>query len=417
MTTFTIAVLDPYTISVAWAPNAADPGIPVQLTIYQTPPGGSTTTVGPVALNDIESAQCVFQGLNPDTQYSISAVVLYRPRRHPIKAVSVDYGPWEQITPPSPSGDYPVAFLYQPVVAWIDGSDIWTMTSKPGGSWQPPKLASGASTSAPPALALWQGEIYLAWRVPGTNQIGWAATSGPAWGPTAQVPQALTSAAPALAPGPGSGPLYLAWKGEGSSTGIWWAAFDGTTWSPQQQVPGVGTSAAPALAVSNDGLLYLAWKGEGSSTGIWWATFDGTTWSPQQQVPGVGTSAAPALGAWQPFTFAPSTNPILAWKGDSGSGLWASSFDGTAWSAQQELSWPGTADAPAITWFSFEIAYLFYPGIGTDAGSLLFGSVFNYAGQVTSWHPSSALPGAAVVSTTPAALASSFGENPGIGFG
>jgi hypothetical protein len=60
------------------------------------------------------------------------------------------------------------------------------------------------------------------------------------WAPQQVVPNVWTSVGPRLAVF--NGQLYMAWKGEYTDQGIWWTSFDGTNWAPQQQVPGVGTS-------------------------------------------------------------------------------------------------------------------------------------------------------------------------------
>jgi hypothetical protein len=86
--------------------------------------------------------------------------------------------------------------------------------------------------------------------------------------------------------------------------------------SVQEQIGGVGTSEAPAWTISG-GKTLLAWKGEGTDTGIYWSTTSGLdpdsnsgqyTWAPQQVVPNVGTSASPALANFKDVVY-------MAWKG------------------------------------------------------------------------------------------------------
>ena len=74
-----------------------------------------------------------------------------------------------------------------------------------------------------------------------------------------------TSAGPALAAL--NGQLYALWKGTGLDTGLYWASSNGTTWSSQHEIYNVGTSAGPALAAFN-GQLYAMWKGTGVDTGL-----------------------------------------------------------------------------------------------------------------------------------------------------
>ncbi len=69
------------------------------------------------------------------------------------------------------------------------------------------------------------------------------------------------------------------------------------------------SSGAPALTTFND-VVYLAWAGI-SAVGTrksWYATFDGT-WSAQTLIPGSFTTAAPALGATTQQLFLATTPP------------------------------------------------------------------------------------------------------------
>jgi hypothetical protein len=113
--------------------------------------------------------------------------------------------------------------------------------------------------------------LYMAWRAPtGDENIWWSAFDGSSWTGKANVPEAGTSAGPALAPGP-DGLLYMAWKGFGDDQQIWLSTYDGSNWSPQQNAEVTpGTSACPALALY--GLLYMAWRAPTSDENIWWDT-------------------------------------------------------------------------------------------------------------------------------------------------
>jgi hypothetical protein len=72
-----------------------------------------------------------------------------------------------------------------------------------------------------------------------------------------QVPQALTSGAPALTTF--KDVVYLAWEGDRAvgTRQTWFATFDGGTWSDQAEIPGSFTTTAPALAATSQ-TVYLA---------------------------------------------------------------------------------------------------------------------------------------------------------------
>jgi hypothetical protein len=91
-----------------------------------------------------------------------------------------------------------------------------------------------------------------------------------------------TSEGPALAVY--NGLLYMAYKSSGDDH-LWYNYFDGHNWLDQDiQITKDGhtkTSAGPALAVYN-GLLYMAYKSSGDDD-IWYNVFDGHNWQGQDE--------------------------------------------------------------------------------------------------------------------------------------
>lgn len=95
---------------------------------------------------------------------------------------------------------------------------------------------------------------------------------------------AETSTAPALAAY--NGYLYMAYLGCGASTTLYSCFFDGSTWHNQTNITtanGAQSGSAPALATYNN-LLYMATRGWGSSNNLYVASFDGSSWSDQTKV-------------------------------------------------------------------------------------------------------------------------------------
>jgi hypothetical protein len=224
-------------------------------------------------------------------------------------------------------------------------------------------LIPGVFTSAGPAWVTYGNKTLLVWKGEGSDDgIYWSTTSALkpdssnqySWAPQQKVPNIGTSSRPALANL--NGVIFMAWKGEGSDTGIYLSKLgsDGT-WAPQWVPSGIGGSNdGPALAVTQ-GLLYMAWMDEPGGTRIFFATSkDGVNWSPQAQVQGVATGAGPALasdGVGDMF---------LAWKGASGDSTWWSKCgDGKNWTAQQKgpgggISGPAMAvDSNKVKWLAW----------------------------------------------------------------
>jgi len=148
--------------------------------------------------------------------------------------------------------------------------------------------------------------------------------------PITQNGHTKTSAGPALVVY--NGKLYMAYKGSGSDD-LWYNYFGGTNWLAQDiKITNDGhtkTSAGPALAVYN-GKLYMAYKGSGSDD-LWYNYFDGTNWLAQDvKITNDGhtkTSAGPALAGYDGKLY-------MAYKGSGSDDLWYNYFDGTKWLAQ-----------------------------------------------------------------------------------
>src|SRR5262249_25372446 len=143
------------------------------------------------------------------------------------------------------------------------------------------------------------------------------------------------------------------------------AAFEDGAWTLQQLVNGIGSSHSPALAPLplNDGTastgLIMAWTGAGDDDNIYYATTtDGTNWTAQSIVPNVGSSVRPALAAFDV--------PVLAWKGarDDDSIYW-SRLTASGWEPQRGVAGVGTSHSPALVVFRNKL-YMFWKGIHDD---------------------------------------------------
>ena len=75
------------------------------------------------------------------------------------------------------------------------------------------------------------------------------------------------------------------------------------------EVPDALSSAAPALAMIN-GVLVAAWAGDSSTQPhkVWYSSFNGS-WTPQAVIPGALTTSAPALGAAGGHLYLAATPP------------------------------------------------------------------------------------------------------------
>lgn len=103
------------------------------------------------------------------------------------------------------------------------------------------------------------------------------------------------------------------------------------------------TADAPAVA-EFDGHLYAAWVDAVSDDEVLWSVEDASGWTEASQL---ATSTGDALSLAAPSLAVAEGKLWAVWKGngDGVHGVWASSFDGSSWSAQHEVSWGTNDDA------------------------------------------------------------------------
>jgi len=180
-------------------------------------------------------------------------------------------------------------------------------------------------------------------------------------------------------------PGYKAGPGWDACTGF--GSLDGT--ALLYALEGVGL---PVALTEFNGKLYAVWKGEERDNRIWYASYNGTAWTAQQEVPGVWTSAGVAVAVYNNKLF-------LAWKGEDSytqwtggaSGdqrIWYTTFDGTTWAPQQAVPGVGTSTGPRLAVLGGK---LYMAWKGEEGDQRLWWNTFNG----TSWSAQAQIPGTA----------------------
>jgi len=142
-----------------------------------------------------------------------------------------------------------------------------------------------------------------------------------------------------------------------------------------------GTGLPPALAVFNS-KLYMAWKGIEFDDRIFFNSFNGTTWTAQQQVAAVATSSGVSIAVFDGQLY-------MAWKGElADQAIYWSRFNGTSWTAQQAVAGVGTSTGPRLAVFNGKL-YMAWKGLEGD--QRLFWSAYNG----TSWSAQAQIAGVA----------------------
>lgn len=276
---------------------------------------------------------------------------------------------------------------YRLYMAWkgIEGDSSIYWSSFDGNSWTSQEMIEGIGSSHGPALSSYYVTssdsrpftgLFMAWKgVRDDNNIYFAQNRDLlGWSGQRRIEGVGTSDRPALAYF--NGRMYIAWKGVPGDSGIYWSFFDGNNWSPQQNIRGRGTATSPALATFNN-KLYMFWRGIEDDDRLFYAWIDdqpASIWEAQREV--VYTNAETSGNVFvntassnHPTAVARGNSIMLAWKGIPGdSSLWFSPFDAlnNEWSGQIRINGAGTSSGPSITEFNGRL-YLAWKGIGGDS--------------------------------------------------
>lgn len=180
-----------------------------------------------------------------------------------------------------------------------DTNDLWFSASADCKTWVAPWMGTAGGVKLPfssitgVALALYGGKIVMAHTGNGDYGLRFT-TYDPltnTWSSDATIPGAkLTPFQPALAHY--NGKLYLAYN-EIYTNNIWTQTWDGTTWTAPAIVPGVVSNTAPAIAAYG-GALHMVHLANGSST-IMYTSFNGTSWAADQVMSGHWAAHTPSI--------------------------------------------------------------------------------------------------------------------------
>ena len=223
---------------------------------------------------------------------------------------------------------------------WIWGSTFDGTTWNPDGKIQGVVQGDYFGISSSPAVAPFNGTLYIAREGQGDSGWVWCATyqtvTFPWWREVGLIPNSSkalgTSGSPALAAYQGK--LYCVTRARGDGATTMFTSFDGTAWADAGPLPsaanGFQVAGSPALAVFN-GRLYCVRQGTGKNTGqLWGSSFDGASWT----VDGPIRTATSTLGVTgSPALVNFNARLYCIRQGAGGKGwTWSAAFDGTSWS-------------------------------------------------------------------------------------
>jgi hypothetical protein len=232
-------------------------------------------------------------------------------------------------------------------VAWQDSrageSEIYYRPSD-GGVWLPEvRLTSSPGSSQTPAIASApDGKLHVVWTDlrDGNKEIYYKVFDGAAWTEDLRLTtDNANSIGPCVAAGP-AGQVYVAWYClQGDSFAVYFKFFDGTGWSADQRMTwDSGVAENPCLAVDAAGDVHMVWDEDRSGVlEIYHRVFDGAAWGTDESL------SAGSIGASAPHIVVGAGGELdVVWHdgspSDTTSEIHFRRFDGSAWEAQERLT-------------------------------------------------------------------------------
>ncbi|OJA84389.1 hypothetical protein BGV71_12420 [Burkholderia ubonensis] len=253
-------------------------------------------------------------------------------------------------------------------LAWKgDGNDnLNVMVSSDGGASFGNKVISPESSDDAPALASDGTTLLVAWKGSGNDNLNVATVAlDPEGAPTGIVNKAILGDTSPVRPALAllNGAVYLAWKGDGNDNLNVMVSTDGGATFGNKFISNETSPVAPALGVS-DGELFISWKGDGNdSLNVAIVDIDESTGVP------TGFSNKITLGDTSPLnpTIAGMNGYLfLGWRGDGNDNLnlMVSADDGQSFGGKM-ISPETSSDAPAIAEHDGSLFYA-WKGDGND---------------------------------------------------
>jgi hypothetical protein len=182
-------------------------------------------------------------------------------------------------TPPAAPTTAPAIYAnfaaMQTYCAWgtsNEDSNLIYYSLDAGQWWQPPVPAGAAATGGTPAMVEFNGALYLIAPSPDAPYRLYASTyANGQW--SAQTPitpagQGTTGGVTACANADG---IWVFWQSYPDRL-ISYTMWNGATWSPPDSINGFDTTLdTPGCATDGEGTIYVTWKANDATNGLWWS--------------------------------------------------------------------------------------------------------------------------------------------------
>ncbi|MGN6105476.1 MAG: hypothetical protein ACTHU0_10260 [Kofleriaceae bacterium] len=234
--------------------------------------------------------------------------------------------------PPDSGGPALAVYEGKLWMVWLSQSSLYVATQSEAGAWTVSAVSGIPAASGTPALAACRDRLYLAYTTPGSSghlahpTVLWFTPEG---GATPTVPQTATIGQFSLSGSPSlaaiGGELSMMWQGIAPSTGTVFQSTttDGTTWSAETAAMTDDATGTPSV-VAFGNTLYATVPQASGAIALGTATAGSTTtWT----IGTTGVTTAQNAASLGVYTDATTATLFLAWP-TSGGGLAYATLDG-----------------------------------------------------------------------------------------
>jgi hypothetical protein len=218
-----------------------------------------------------------------------------------------------------------------------------------GSCWSHQATVSGpwgtARTLDAPALVGYDRDLYAFWTGETDNRIWYSVYNGKSWSKQELVSSAVR--APSLVLATDQSPTVTVYDSElyvawDDNTDFFFAKFNGSSWVSEPFISSI-LGSPPAL-VGYGGDLYALWAAE-SGNAISFMAYNGDKWSTPETLSGSwGTALTDGAAA----VTVCNRDLYVAWKGERTTRIWYSDFNGSSWASQQVVAQALTNRRPAL---------------------------------------------------------------------
>lgn len=248
-----------------------------------------------------------------------------------------------------------------------------------------------AQYASAPSAIVYNTQLYVFYQGASGGQLWYTAFNGSSWFENNQVSGTVMSCSPSAVAYNNGNDIYVFYQGGGKNGQLWYAySSDGSGFTNTQVTAcSAGVQSSPQAGIYN-GNIVVVHQGNGDDGQVYYLYYNGTAWSADNELLPVSLSNSPA-----PVVYNGELYNFMQDKNTAGQ-LWYTGSDGNNWSLMNQVNGASMSYAPACVVFNNQL-YAFYNGPSQN------GKLF-YSLCTTNWDWSTSTINPIELSDSPSAI-------------